>query len=784
LDAGHKYCKLIEMETYTKSSKKELYILLAIFTASILIRIIYLWQYYESPFWGNLTVDAKYHYLWAKSISSGDFWGSEVFFRAPLYPYFLAFQDLIFSGNLLAILIVQNIIGLASFLLVYRLSRNLFGIQCALITAILYLFTFDFVFFESELLLDFLLVLFLPLIFISIFSADRSGKRWYWYIAGLLIGLAIITRPTTIILLALIPLFYLSLRSKLFRIKNWAINTMLLFTGLILILLPIAIRNASVGDEFTALPTQGGINFYIGNNPHANGWSAAMPPPLGAYWQYADCRQIAEKDVGHELKPSQVSNYWMKQGLNYLADSPNQALKLMLKKAYLLMYSKPISNNRNISDFKDQIGIGKVMIVSWWLIFPFGLLGMILSLKHNLKARLIIFFIILYSIILVLFFVTSRFRLPLYPFWIIFAAYGMTGLYNQLKQKSYKWLIVSLFLVVAGSLSATGMFYKIPLSSQEQILLSDGNRLFAAGDYATARDRFQQIISINPAFPQANMNIGAAFVKNGQLDSAEYYYHQELTVNPDSALTLTSLAEIARLHRDSISAMSYAMEALELKPHYVEVFINYVKAARNGSRQADALKRIKPIERYYTSNPYYYFYRGVLKIDLASVNLNYLSEAEKDFQNALKLLKKTSQPTYERDPSVFAMLFSDEKRESLIAKSHANIGVIKLASTEYTNAVESFQTALKYDPDLYQASSGLLESLMRMGEYERALELLENLLPKATQDELLPFTLYYAQAHYNLGKIKAAETILEELLNEYPDYLPAQRILEAIKKGG
>jgi len=766
------------------SNKKEFYFLLTVFVASILLRAIYLWQYNDSPFWGSLTVDAKFHFLWAKSISAGDFFGSEVFFRAPFYPYFLALQNFIFAGNLLPILIVQNIIGLASFLLVYRLARNLFGIQCALITSVLYLLTFDFVFFESELLLDFLLVLFLPLIFLTVFKADRSGKRRYWLISGILLGLSIITRPTTIILIVLIPLFYLGLRSKLFNLKIWGINTALMIAGVILILLPVAARNTSVGDEFTAIPTQGGINFYIGNNPFANGWSAAMPPPLGAYWQYADCRQIAEKHVGSTLKPSQVSNYWMKRGLNYWADSPNQAFRLMMKKVYLLFYSKPISNNRNIPDFIDKISIGKIMFVSWWMILPFGLIGMIRCLRHNLRARLIIIFVIVYSLILVLFFITSRFRLPLYPFWIIFAAYGLNWVYEQIRSRNYKWLALSSILIIAGGLFSSGILYSIPLSSPGQILLSDGNRLFALGDYNSARAKFQEILNVNPKFPQANMNIGASFIKTGNLDSAEYYYRQELDVNPDSALTLTSLAEISRLNKDTISAITYSLAALKLKPHYIEILINYVKASRLAKKQSHALTQIDPLDKYYISNPYYFFYRGVLKIDLAATNLNYLADAERDFQKSIELLNSVNQPTYERDPSVFAMLFSDEKRESLLSKSFANIGVIKLGKKEYIEAAENFRIALQNDPDLYQASSGLLESLMRLGEFKQALELVEKLLPEASQSELLPFTLYYAQAHYNLGDIQTAITILEELLKEYPEYIPAQRILSAIKKGG
>ncbi len=773
------------MDTNSKAWRQELYFLLAVTAIHILFRLIYIWQYQGSEFWGYLTVDARYHYLWAQAIASGDFWGSEVFFRAPFYAYFLALLNLIFSGSILGMVIVQNAIGIISFLLVYKLCKEVFGIRPAQIATVLYLFTFSFYFFESELLLDFLLVFFLPLFFLTIIKAEKSNRIIFWLLAGLILGLAAATRPTVLVLALIIPLFFLKPTSKLFNYKSWLKNNALLLAGIIIILLPIAVRNQIVGGQFTPLPTQGGINFYIGNHQGASGWSAAMPDSLGgAFWQYAECRQIAENAAGQELNPSEVSNFWLKKGLEEMAENPGDALQLYLKKTALLFTNTEISNNRNIPQFKRQISISYILQISWWLLFPFGLVGIIAGLKNNYKAQLIAAFILFYSIAILLFFITSRFRLPLLPFWIIFSSYGIYHIWQLIRERDIQKIILYAVLILAAGAFSLINFQKTDFSNPLQEKYAQGNRLLSEGDYNAARAAYRDLLKSNQEYPQANMNLAASFVKTGQLDSARYYYLRELEINPNSALSLSSLAEISRLGGNNQEAYSYASRAFQLKPYFTEVMINYVKSARTAQKADSALQEINELENEHQENPYYYFYRGVLNIDLAAVNMERLTAAEDDFRKSLKLFDKTSQPSYDRDPALHTLLFSVEKKEEMIALAWANIGVINLNRSENSEALEAFETSLSYDNTLDQSRRGLLEALIRTGEYNRALELAEELIPQSSGIELRTFMLYKAQALYNLGRNGDAVEALEELLGLYPDYEPARRILNAIKTGG
>jgi len=772
------------MTVDSKHNKNEVIFLAVGIVVYIVLRTIFLHQFQNSAFWDNLTIDTKFHYQWAQSIANGNIWGNEPYFRAPLYAYFLSLFYAVFSGKILGMVIIQHVIGLISFVLVFKLSKEIFGRWPAYITAFLYIFAFDLIYFESELLLDFLLVFFLPLIFILIFKADRSEKKISWLMAGLITGLAAITRPTVLILLVIIPLFYLNAKSKFFSYKKWFLNSLFFVIGIIILLVPVAIRNSAVGGEFTPLPSQGGINFYIGNNLSSNGWSAAMPPPLSANWQYADCKFQAEQESGRKLTSSEISDFWLIKGLEFWIDNPNETIQLYLKKLYLLIYNDDISNNKNIEEIKKHIPVSNLLIISWWLIIPFGLLGIVQGIKRNSKARLILMFMTFYSLLMLLFFITSRFKLVLLPFWIIFASFGIYKFVIDIRFKKYLLSVLKIIIIIPLMTLSLGVFYKIPLSDKAQQLFSEANSLFIQDKYYEARVIFQKLAYSDPPYPQANMNLAATFVKTKDLDSADHYYLRELKFNADSAEVFSSRAEIARLIGNPETAYNLARQAFTIKPYFTEIMLNYVKAGRAYTRQDESLNNINPVEDYYKSNPYYYFYRGVLKIDLAAQDLRYLSSAETDFLQAISILSEGFQPDYERNPTIFELFFSAEKQESLLAQSYANLGVININRNDPAAAYNLFNKALEYDSSLSPAGQGLVEAAMRLGKFEEALEFLDNLIPTLNPETEVQYLLYKAQAYYNLGKVDSSITILQEIIERYPDYHPAHRVLEAIKKGG
>ena len=84
-----------------------------IFAVAFAIRLVHIWQITPSPFFDVLLGDARGYDEWARRLAAGDWIGSEVFYQAPLYPYFLGLLYKIFGRDLLIVRICQAAIGSA-----------------------------------------------------------------------------------------------------------------------------------------------------------------------------------------------------------------------------------------------------------------------------------------------------------------------------------------------------------------------------------------------------------------------------------------------------------------------------------------------------------------------------------------------------------------------------------------------------------------------------------------------------------------------------------------------
>ena len=87
---------------------------LVIFTVALSARLIHLWQLRSTPFFDTLLGDANGYDQWAQRLAAGDWVGTEVFYQAPLYPYFLGGVYAIIGRDLLIVRIIQAVIGSAS----------------------------------------------------------------------------------------------------------------------------------------------------------------------------------------------------------------------------------------------------------------------------------------------------------------------------------------------------------------------------------------------------------------------------------------------------------------------------------------------------------------------------------------------------------------------------------------------------------------------------------------------------------------------------------------------
>jgi len=322
--------------------------IIAVLILGGIVRLIFLISYFHSPEWGQLVVDSLFHHRWAQAIAAGDIIGDQVFFRAPLYIYILGLIYYIVGPSLLFARIFGHIVGLISVYFTFRIGRTIFNRPAGLMAALLHALYPIAVFFESELLVDNLFTMLFELSILLIIYAVRKRQNKYYIMAGIIIGLAAITRP---LILGLLPVYiiWIFIGERSFRFA--LLKNLLLLLIAFAVILPVSIRNKLVGDDFVLVSSSGGINFYIGNNPSADGLTASMPRPLGHNWEINDITRIAEDETGHQLKPSEVSSFWLDKALDWIKSNNSDFIRLYLKKIYYCFNNYEISNNKNLNVF-------------------------------------------------------------------------------------------------------------------------------------------------------------------------------------------------------------------------------------------------------------------------------------------------------------------------------------------------------------------------------------------------------------------------------------------------
>src|SRR5262245_43356785 len=205
----------------------------------------------RSPFFAVLMGDARGYDEWAKRIAGGDWIGRDVFYQAPLYPYFLASIYSVAGHSTILVRIVQAVIGSCSCVLVADGARRLFSMRAGVLAGVMLAIYAPAIFFDALLQKSTLDVFFVCLMLWLIVEVQSPAQ---FLVLGLAVGALSLTRENAIVFLAVI-LYWAVLR---YGVRPAAFFIL----GAALAVLPVIVRNSMVGGGFYLTTSQFGTNFF------------------------------------------------------------------------------------------------------------------------------------------------------------------------------------------------------------------------------------------------------------------------------------------------------------------------------------------------------------------------------------------------------------------------------------------------------------------------------------------------------------------------------------------
>ena len=523
---------------------------------ALVVRGVYLYEAQAVPSSRQLMGDAAGYYRWAQEIARGNWLGEESFYQAPLYPYVLGVCFKTVGANVWTVRVIQAVWGALAVGCLWFVGSRLFGRAVGLVAAVMLAAYAPAVFFDG-IVQKASLACFLTCALLAVMAWYEGGARAYRALAvGVVVALLVVTRENALVWLAMIAVWFWTLKREGGQRVNWvALGSYAI--GVSLVLLPVGLRNKVVGGEWSVSTFQAGTNFYIGNHLGADGrYRPLVRGHETPTFERRDATVLAEADLGRTLTAKEVSGYWLSRAMGDIKAETESWVGLMGRKSLMVW------NRYEVSDAESQYvhESFSVLLRALGSVWHFGILCPLAAVgvmsTGGQWRRLWIFHALIVSMAaaVALFFVLARYRLPLVPLLIVFAAAGCVETWRGFGLRRYRAL--ALWGVVALGV-ATIVNWPV----------HDEHRLNA----------------------MAWMNVGTALAKEGDLAGATGYFRRAVEGHRESAEANNNLAQALALQGDFGGSIGHYQAALAAVPGLLGVNYNLAVALEQVGRVGEAI---------------------------------------------------------------------------------------------------------------------------------------------------------------------------------------------------
>jgi tetratricopeptide (TPR) repeat protein len=554
-------------------------------------------------------------------------------------------------------------------------------------------------------------------------TLEAPGRLSGWFTIGLALGCLSLTRENALLLVGVIFVWIVThfRRFSTTRLKFAAAVSL----GLAIVLLPVATRNKIVGGEFHLTTSQFGPNFFIGNNERADGTYMSLRFGRGApEYERQDATELAEQVMGRRLTPGEVSDYWTRRALTFITTQPFAWLRLMGRKFILVWNATEVIDTESLESHTESSPVlrATALIGHFGALVPLALFGVVATWKRRRDLWLLHALLVTYTASVVIFYVFARYRFPMVPFLVLFAAAGLV----ELRSFGEWWRPTILrgasplrAAIMLSAVALVAVFCNWPLLSptvmQAVSETNLGTGLQAAGRLDEAIQHYRRATELKPDHAPAYTNMGTALRLQGRLDEAIVEYRRALEFEPAYVTAQYNLANALLEQGDASQAVEQFHRALARQPDSVEIYNNLGIAYDTLGRHDEALRTFrKAIELDPNSAEAHYNAGNVLSTQGAP------DEAIGEFRRALELRPDYGAAHYELGNTLLALgklaeaIDHFERALSItpdFADAHNNLGIALGSQGELDDAIRHFQEALRINPAFENAKQNLTMAL-------------------------------------------------------------------------
>jgi len=541
----------------------------ALLALAFLWRVFYLLEFEKTVLFEGLVLDEANYHAWARAIASGDILGHGPFTSNPLAPYAIGLVYALLGPDLWTLRIVQAAVDTLTCYLIFRTTLHLFGRRPAMVALVLAAIYGPMIFSAGNLVAT-VWVLALVSGTLMLLTHPHRGTR-HMVVAGVLFGLAVLGRPNLVLMLPFLPAAA-HLGRKSFAWQPVLRSTAMWLLGAAVVLTPVAVRNGVEGGAWSPLPEHGGVNFWIGNNPDADGFFKTPRGSGLAGGQKSLVKSsisVAEKAVGHSLTASEASAWWRRRAMEFMVDQPGKAAELAFRKLVysLNAYEKPLETNYYFA--KSYSWLLRWATVGFGLVGGLGLAGFVLRRKQWRRQAVLLLYGGAYLASLVMTFVSMRYRLPLVLAFFPMAGCTVADLWDRVAERDWKRAAVPSVAATVG-LAITNV--PLPTINIDHDLAHThfmlGNLAQDRKDWKEALKQHRTAVELYPEWGGYYNNLGLAYLRVGQPEEAVETLKKAVELGYGSRRVYRNLGKAYRALGRLDEAVEAFQKALEHSPRH------------------------------------------------------------------------------------------------------------------------------------------------------------------------------------------------------------------------
>ncbi|HVO22621.1 MAG TPA: tetratricopeptide repeat protein [Candidatus Margulisiibacteriota bacterium] len=476
---------------------------MVVFAAAFGLRLLYVLSIHNAYFFQQLQTEALHYHQWASLILGGRA-PLPPFEQSPGYPYAVAAVYALCGHSVTAVAVVQALLDAATCMLLAVLGGRWFGARAGLIAGGLAAVYGPLIYFAGQMLPSTLFVF-------TAVAALAAGAFGAVTAAGCLWAAALLVRSEIVLAIpfVLFDVWSRGGRGALVRIAAPVVLSVALMVGF----------NAAGSGRFVLFTTSGGVNLWLGNNPHADGVNPFIYGPL---------ESVTEEVRAQATTGVEADRIFRRHAVTFIRDSPGDALRLLWKKLLWTLSDRELPNTDDIEWVTAHSWLfwRPVFPLSFGMLLPLACAGAVVVGRQWRQCASLAGLFITGLVTGVVFFTNARFRLILVPPVSLLAAVALDRLPGMLAAwpRRRGRLIGAGAALTTGAVLAWGDFYGVRAYRIPQISVNTGAMEREAGEFDAAVQHLRAGLAGDPDDAIAWVHLALALEQKGDVESARQAY--------------------------------------------------------------------------------------------------------------------------------------------------------------------------------------------------------------------------------------------------------------------